>query len=77
MKLRIENYEIEIKARDIRDKERMNKEDTGLFLSIISRICYKAEYAYKENNLNGLAKQASKIAEDIFDALNKEGYFTK
>ena len=75
MKLIVNGYEIEIKAKKIAFDNRYNKEATQSFLNTIS--CWASAAADHDNMLGcyGMAKDASRAAKQIFDALDFQGYY--
>lgn len=75
MKLNINGYEVEIKARLAHVRSRMNNEDTYALLNDISLYVSRGGDDMKRRNANGLAKEAYEIGKDIFDALKKAGYY--
>ena len=79
MKLYIDGYEVEIKAKyvgvnhDIESK--YNKRDAMAILNQISSWGYEAGELDAMRGLMAMSRNARKCANDIYDALDAEGYF--
>lgn len=79
MKIMIDDYEVEIKAKwngnGLHDEDRMNKEDT---LSAIAQIVIwlgEAKERYAELGLNALGKRATENYRKLVNVLDAKGYF--
>lgn len=75
MKLRIGDFEIEIKARNTKLKhETMNKKDTMEFLNEMS-LAYSAVSDCYENNFGERWESFDNKAEEVYRFLNIRGYY--
>lgn len=75
MKLTINGFEIDIKARHTEINKRMNAEDTKWILNTIAMIAYDAASDRRHNGYNAIAEEAVEIATDIHDYLESLKYF--
>ena len=74
MKIKINEYEIEIKAKHMYS----DKACTDDVMSFLNTICmYAGESAtwYDKIGMDALAKRARNFHNDIYDALDSKGYF--
>lgn len=74
MKLILNGYEVEIKAKDI-GKERYNKLDTMCFLNSISIIAHEAAEHNKTIGHNAIYRKEQKIAMTIYKYLLDKGLY--
>ena len=74
MKIIIDGYEIEIKAKSA-GKNRYNKTDTMFVLNTLTMLAYEASYSYDNVGCNSLANYARDIANTIYDLLDKNGHY--
>lgn len=78
MKLKIDSYEVEIKARNLNtQKEKMNQEDAMSFLVQLSLWAFEASESYRRDGYNALEKSAMNASKEIHEVLEEEGYFDK
>ena len=75
MKIMIGEYEVEIKARDARFRQRANKEDTINLLNEMSIAFGEAAKLFSSTHAEPLAKIASKKSDDIYNALDAIGVY--
>lgn len=79
MKVMIEGYEVEIKAKYTSDGKieggKMNKDDTMAVLNLLSIWAYEAAAKYDLTGCYALSKGARKTASDIYDLLESKNYF--
>ena len=74
MKIKIDNFEIDIKAkRDTSDK--YNREDTFYFLNMVSMAFSEASEHYEMLKLFGLQKEFHQIDMEIFQYLKDRNYY--
>lgn len=77
MKLKVDRFEIEIKAKDTENNTKFNKEDTMTFLNRISlAMGYGADYQLSKNH-NVIASDYSKMSDDIYQFLNACGLYDR
>lgn len=74
MRISIDKYEVEIRARRI-GEGKYNKQDTMYILNMFSLYAHKAATRYREVKLNGLARQAEEVAEMIYTVLESNGLY--
>lgn len=74
MKLRIGDYEVDIKARNIRYEEETNDLDTVDFLYYLSCFCNEAHGFYETHEMNRASNEAKKYAENIRNFLKKHKF---
>lgn len=74
MKVMINGYEVEIKAK-YKASDRMNQADTMAVLSQISIWAGESKYRFQQAGCNRLAEIAGEAQGTIYDALDAKGYF--
>lgn len=74
MKLNINGYEVEIRAKD-RYSSRANKADTMHFLNTLSIWASEAARTYRTEGCKSLEKNANNAADDIYNALSAAGLY--
>lgn len=74
MKLNIGGFEVEIMAKDKYSK-RLNRKDTLVFLNKISLLVSVAEVHYTKEGYKGLADEAAKISDDIYNFCGDNGLY--
>lgn len=74
MKLTIGDYEVEVKARHM-CHDRTNAADAKAFLNHISSSFFQASLKSKELGWEWRAEDETKMAADIYDALDAKGYY--
>ena len=74
MKITINGYEVEIKAK-YKASDRMNQKDTMAVLNQISICAGESKYRFQQSGCNRLAETAGEAQHTIFDALDARGYF--
>ena len=74
MKLKIGEYEVEIKAHTIWS-QRNNKNDVMSLLNEISLICDKASREAKQNGCETLSRRYYNLGDDIYRALKEAGAY--
>lgn len=75
MKLKADNYVIDIKAKNACFSERNNLMDTIGFLNMASIAFQKAADAYKADGKEFIASDFEKISNDIYAALKAAGAY--
>ena len=75
MKLRIDNYEIDIKVKGLCNETRNNKEDAMYFMNLIALFASGAEENYRNNGAVALAEQAEKCSNEIHEQLKAMGCY--
>lgn len=75
MKLKANNYVIDIKAKNVLFSERNNLMDTMNFLNMAAIAFDKAAEAYKANGKEFIAADFAKIGDDIYVALKAAGAY--
>lgn len=74
MKIIIDGYEVEIKAKKA-GKNRCNDTDTMFVLNTLTMLAYEASRGYDNAGCNHLANDARNIADTIYDLLDKNGHY--
>lgn len=78
MRLKIGNFEIKVKARDVTAPHlKTNKDDTRLFLNWLSIKLHDASRYERKNGKKFTAEETKRWANDITEALQKVGYWKK
>lgn len=75
MKLKANNYVIDIKAKNVIFSERNNLMDTISFLNIATIAFQKAADAYKADGKEFIAVDFETISDDIYAALKAAGAY--
>lgn len=75
MKIKIEDYEVNIKARDTIISSRANVDDTRRLLNTIS-LALKIASGCEHDRCNfAIANEFDRLSTDIFNALEGQGYY--
>lgn len=74
MKLRIGDYEVEVKAKNAYSK-RFNKKDTMAVLNLLAIYAAEASNRYEVINMNALQRMAKEVHNNIFQKLDSMGYY--
>lgn len=74
MRLNIDGFEVEIMAKDKYSK-RLNRKDTYHLLNKISLLASVAATQYIKEGHRGLADEAIKFGDDIYDFCKKNGLY--
>ena len=75
MKIKIEDYEVNIKARDTIISSRANVDDTRRLLNTIS-LALKIASEREHDRCNfAIANEFDRLSTDIFKALEGQGYY--
>lgn len=74
MKLTIDKFEVEIKAKGVFG-DRYNKKDTVALLNKISLLASKAADYYSETKFDALQGEANDISEEIYNFLDSTGAY--
>ena len=74
MKLSINGYEVEIKVKREGEKK-ANAAATKMLLNTLIEYSYMAYDQFRDDGHYGLAEGALKVGNDIYDALENEGFF--
>ena len=74
MKIQINGYEVEIKAKG-ETAERFNKADTMVVLNLLSIYAAEASVRYETLGLNTLQETARQVNENIYATLEVNGYY--
>ena len=75
MKVMIEGFEVEIKAKAAGSGKRMNKQDTMRIMNLLSIWAFEAGEHYRKNGCTALEKGAKETAEVIYKMLEAEGCY--
>ena len=75
MKLHIDNYEIDIKAKGLCNETRNNKQDAMYFMNFISLLATKAGEKFRDEGAIALAEQAGKCSDEIHEQLKAMGCY--
>ena len=75
MKLKADNYAIDIKVKNVNFSERNNLMDAIAFLNMASIAFQKAADAYKADGKEFIASDFEKISNDIYAALKAAGAY--
>lgn len=75
MKLTVGEFEIDIKAKDARFRDRNNLMDTINFLNMASIAFCKAADAYTEAGYKAIPAQYQQIGDDLYAALKAVGAY--
>lgn len=79
MKLMINGYEVEIKAKYTADgvieNARMNKKDTKAFINEMCIWASECSFRHSELGLDALAKRDKKAWRSMFETLKAQGYY--
>lgn len=75
MKLKADNYAIDIKVKNVNFSERNNLMDTIGFLNMASIAFQKAADAYNADGKEFIASDFEKISDDIYAALKAAGAY--
>lgn len=74
MKLTIDKFEVEIKAKGVFG-DRYNKKDTIALLNKISLLASKAADYYSDTKFDALQEEANDISEEIYNFLESIGAY--
>lgn len=79
MKLVIGDYTVNITAAwtAVEPDRRATKRDTQAFLCMLSAMGMKARDAMRKEGLDSIAARYGRAADDIYDTLAADGYFSK
>ena len=75
MKIKIEDYEVNIKARDTIISSRANVDDTRRLLNTISLALKIASGSERDRCNFAIANEFDRLSTDIFKALEGQGYY--
>ena len=74
MRLIIDDFEVEVKARLV-NKDRFSRKDTMRFLNKVSIWAGEASKQYDDNGLDSLAEWTQKASDQIYETLRKNGCY--
>lgn len=75
MKLTVGEFEIDIKVKDARFRDRNNLIDTLTFLNLASMAYCKAADAYAEEGYRAISAHFEQIGDDLYAALSAAGAY--
>ena len=74
MKIIIDGFEIEVKAKKI-NSDRYNKGDTMMVLNKVSLLAFEASRTYEEERVYALADDSRTISETLYNMLKDQGMY--
>ena len=74
MKLKIDGYEVEIAVREP-DNKHFSNEATKYFLNKLSLLASVASSHYIKEGYKGLAAEADRVSDDIYNFLEGQGLY--
>lgn len=76
MKVRVNGYEVEIKARDL-SRDRANKKDTLQFMNDICCLAIEAREHYEMEGYVALTEEAESFRKAFFKVCDENGLYNK
>lgn len=77
MKIIIGEFEVEVKAKGIAEREKYNKDDLEYFLNELSLVYQEASMFNEGQGYQAYARNYKKKSDDIFMKLNEMGAYDK
>ena len=76
MKIKIDSFEVDIKAKGVYNKERNNKEDLQHFLNLLS-IVFEESAKYNERVFNTPCDYRQRVSDALYNELNNDGFYDR